>query len=64
MSLGSLKILKDFNLTRSFKKVVNLDYTKRFARASATTTTTSTTTTCCESTASELPEALFRLFEA
>ena len=62
--LSLVKILKDFNLTRSFKKVVNLDYTKRFARASATTTTTSTTTTCCESAASELLQALLRLFEA
>ena len=63
-SLRLVKILKDFNLTRSFKIVVNLDYTKRFARASATTTTTSTPTTCCESAASELLQALLRLFEA
>ena len=64
ISLSLVKILKDFNSTRSFKKVVNLDYTKRFDRASATTTTTSTTTTCWESAASELLQALLRLFEA
>ena len=52
-----VKILKDFKLTRSFKKVVNLDNSRRLARAS-------TTTTCCESAASELLQALLRLFEA
>ena len=57
-------ILKDFELTRSFKNVVNLDNSMRLARASATTTTTSTTTTCCESAASELLQALLSLLEA
>ena len=55
--MSLVKFLKDFNLTRSFKKVVTLDYTKHFAGASATTTTPSTTTTCCESLAGSL-EAL------
>ena len=55
--MSLMNILKDFNLTRIFKKVVNLDYTKRFARASATTRTPSTTTKCCESLARSL-EAL------
>ena len=64
ISLSLVKIWKDFNLTRSFKNVVNLDYTKSFARASATTTTPSTATTCRRSAASKLPEALLRLFEA
>ena len=64
ISLSLVKILKDFSLTRSFKKVVNFDYRKGLARASATTTTTSTTTTCCKSAASELLQALLRLFEA
>ena len=59
-----VKILKDFNLTRSFENVVNFYNTRRLPSASATTTTTSTTTTCCRSAASELPEALLRLFEA
>ena len=58
------KILKDFNLTRSFKNVVNFYNTRRLPSTSATTTTTSTTTTCCKRAASELPEALLRLFEA
>ena len=64
ISLSLEKIVKDFNLTRSFKNVVNLKDTRRLPSASATTTTTSTTTTCCRSAASELPEALLRLFEA
>ena len=62
--MSLVKILKDFNLTRSFKNVVNFYNTRRLPGASATTTTTSTTTTCCRSAASELPEALLRLFEA
>ena len=64
ISFSLVRTLKDFNLTRSFKKVVNLDYTKRFARASATTTTTSTTTTSCETAVSEVLQALLRLLEA
>ena len=64
ISLNLVKILNDFNLTRSFNNVVNLDYTKRFAKASATTTTPSTMTPCCESAASVLLETLLRLFEA
>ena len=62
--MSLVKILKDLNLTTSFKKVGNLDYTKRFARASATATTTTRTTMSCESAVSELLEALLRLMEA
>ena len=62
-SMSLVKILEDFKLTRSFKNVVNFYNTRRLPSASATTTTTSTTTTCCRSAASELPEALLRLFE-
>ena len=64
ISLSLVKILKEFNLTRSFKNVVNFYNTRRLPSASATTTTTSTTTTCCSSAGSELPEALLRLSEA
>ena len=64
ISMSLVKILKDFNLTRSFKNVVNFYNTRRLPSASATTTTTSTMTTCCRSAASELPKALLRLFEA
>ena len=58
------KILKNFKLNTSFKKLVNLDNTRRLARASATTTTPSTTTMCCENAANELSEARLRRFEA
>ena len=62
--MSFVKSLKNSKLTRRVKKVVNLDNSRRLARPSATTTTPSTTTTCCESAASELLQALLRLFEA
>ena len=63
LSMNLNKTLKDFKLTISFKTLVNLENTRRFAKLVATTTTTSKTTRC-ESAASELPKVCLRCFEA